>query len=100
MNESDIERIDYDELTKQRKEELIASNEFVSVEILIGCEDNEPIVEFKARNVSDLEMAYMIASLEETARNLAKKFPEAGTLAKRYKAHSITLNEDEKLREE
>lgn len=96
MNESDIEKIDYDELSKQRKEAILATGEYVSVEIIIGSDDYEPITSFKASNITDNEIAYMILALNETKKQLCKKFPKASYIAENnLKVESIPLGEIE-----
>lgn len=67
--------IDFSELQKQRKEEIIKSGNYCKAEIVIGKNDNMPIAQIEVEKISSKEVALLMGTMKEMIVALAKKDP-------------------------
>lgn len=65
--------IDFSELQKQRKEEIIKSGNYCKAEIVIGKNDNMPIAQIEVEKISSKEVALLMGTMKEMIVALAKK---------------------------
>lgn len=89
-------QINIPEYEKQKRESILDSEQYVRMEVLIGKEDNIPVVTLEARKVTSKEMAYLITSLKETIKTIIKKDPMAGVLSLRMGANSEIYEDNQK----
>jgi hypothetical protein len=69
--------INYEELKKQYREDIIASGEYIECNILIAKNSNEPFTDVKVRKVSSMEVAELLVCFDELKKAFAKKDPIA-----------------------
>ena len=88
--------IDFNELQKQRKEEILKSGKYCKAEIIIGKCDNMPIAHIEVEKVSSKEVALLMGTMKEMIVSLAKKDPAAYYIFQNMKFDNTTVIEEER----
>lgn len=91
--------IDFNELQKQRKEEIIKSGNYCKAEIVIGKNENMPIAQIEVEKISSKEVALLMGTMKEMIVALAKKDPAAYYIFQNMQFGNSTVIEKD-LREE
>ena len=88
-------QVDYKELNKQRKEQILKDGKYCNAEITIGSKEENPIMEIKLKNVGSKEVAILMLKMKEAIVTLAKKDPAAYYIFQNSKADSLLIDEDD-----
>lgn len=92
-------KVDFEEFEKQRKESIIKSGEYCKAEILIGTNDETPIIDVEINKVSAYEIALLLVALKKTCESLEMKFPEIKNIIKdlKFNSYEIKNNNNENI---
>lgn len=83
--------INYEELKKQYREDIIASGEYVECNILIPKNSHEPFTDVKVHKVSSIEVAELLVCFDELKKVFAKRDPIAFQI---YKTNMFSTQTD------
>ena len=67
--------VNFDEMQKQNKKEILKSNKYVKIEILIGKGNDLPYANCQVSKASDNEVAIAIKTMEEIKKALIQRNP-------------------------
>lgn len=90
--------VDFDELRKQEREEIMKDGNYLLCEIIVNKKTNTPFVQTKCiGDVDSRDMAVMLKVLDFTQKKLKSYDPLAYKLSKKFKCRkSKTLKVDRK----
>lgn len=88
-------QVDYKELNKQRKEQILKDGKYCSAEIIIGSKEENPIMEIKLKNVGSKEVAILMLTMKEAIVALVKKDPVAYCIFQNSKADALLIEKDD-----
>lgn len=89
-------QVNIPEYEKQKRESILSSGQYAKMEVIIGKNDNLPVVILEARKVTSKEMAYLITSLKQTMEVIIKQDPIAGLLSLGMGANSEIYEDGKK----
>lgn len=98
-------KVDYEELTKQMKEEALNAKEYVKAEIIVPQIKNKeegisaPYMSVKCQNCGELEIASLLTALDSLKKQIISKHPKAFLLSELAFADGGTLACNEKTGE-
>ena len=82
MKKEENIKIDIEKYNEQKKKSILKKGKYVRAEIIIETGTDDPIVNTSFRKCSSLDVAKLIATLEETYKQLQKTYPKEAILAK------------------
>lgn len=87
--------INFVEMQKQRKEEILKSGVYGLLEVVVGENEKAPIAHMEIRKLNALDKAKIILSIETLLVNFIIKEPEAYKIAKELGTKAEFLNTEE-----
>ena len=85
-------QVDYKELKKQRKEQILKGGKYCSAEITICEKEENPIMEIEVKNVGSKEVAILMLTMKEAIIALAKKDPLAYYIFQNSKTDAFIIS--------
>ena len=86
--------IDYKELNKQNKEEILKSGRYIKNEIIIGADNQMPFHNLEVNNVSSIEVAAMYVILSTTMDLIMENFPEIKHFIPEIHTRIVAIDEE------
>lgn len=98
MENNEKIEIDYKELEKQRRDMILKEGKYCRAEILLGRNDNMPIVNIELKHVKSQDVAKLCVSIKELVNHMKKQYPLEYMLGKQmFKTKNLgNYNEENK----
>lgn len=87
--------VDFEELSKQKKEQILKSGQYCSMEVIIGKNDRSPIMNICVEQVGSKEIALLMLTMKDAIVQLAKKDPLAYHIFQNSKIESTLVEKDD-----